>query len=70
LVNNRFKGSDVFMINFNTTTTRMNELNNQYWSNKKVMERFETNTTTYRELYEENGKIVDELKRLMNINPV
>jgi hypothetical protein len=56
------------MINFNTTTNIMHELNNQYWSNKKVMECFETNTTIYKELYNENEKIVNKLKELIDIH--
>ncbi len=55
------------MIGFNSTISRMNELNNQYWSNKKVMELHGTNTTTYSELYEKNKKIVEELKVLIKI---
>lgn len=55
------------MIDFNTTSNRINELVNQYWSNKKVMSTFETNTTTYKELYGKNKDIVVKLDELVKI---
>jgi len=53
------------MIDFNSTTNRLKDLNDKYEYNKTKMEGFNTNSTTYRQLYEENGKIVAELKILL-----
>ncbi|EKQ52928.1 MAG: hypothetical protein B655_1599 [Methanobacterium sp. Maddingley MBC34] len=53
------------MINFNTTTTnRLKNLNDKYEYNKLKMESFSTNSTSYRQLYEENREIVNELKEI------
>lgn len=53
------------MIDFNSTTNRLKDLNDKYEYNKMKMEGFSTNSTTYRQLYEKNGKIVTELKILL-----
>jgi hypothetical protein len=37
----------------------------KYEANKRIMESFTTNTTTYRQLYAENESIVIELERLV-----
>lgn len=54
------------MINFNSTTNRLKDLNDKYEYNKMKMETFTTNSTSYRQLYEENEKIVNELKETIS----
>lgn len=58
------------MIKFNSTnysiSNQLKSLNDKYEINKRIMVSFETNTTTYRQLYEENGVIIKEIKELIN----
>lgn len=58
------------MIKFNNNnynlSSQLKSLNDRYEINKRIMGRFETNTDTYRQLYEENGVIVKEIKEVIN----
>lgn len=56
----KFKSTDYTLAN------RLKMLNDEYESNIKRMESTDSQTMIYRELYEENIEIANELKHLIN----